>query len=254
MKSFILRDLQGYGSLSEAKAAAAAESMNFAYLPEGKQSWTDIKLLAMDMDSTLINIECIDEIASVAGRGDAIAQITEATMRGEIRDFKESLRRRVGMLKGVHRDVLYEVLEKRLRLNVGALELLKAAQDAGVHTLLVSGGFTFFTSALQKRLGLSEVHSNELEFDSEGYMTGEVLCDIVDGAAKARYFIEAREKLGASRNQCIAMGDGTNDLLMMREAYYAVAFHAKPAVQHSDDVNCCINFGGLDAVLDWVER
>lgn len=222
---------------------------DFAYFPQGLQDWKHIKVLAMDMDSTLINIECIDEIAAIAGRKGQVSAITEAAMRGEIKDFSESLRRRVAMLEGVPATALEQVYTEKLRLNPGAEHLIKKAHDAGIKTLLVSGGFTFFTQRLQERLGLYETHANTLEIDAQGYLTGRVLGPIVDAQAKADYLQALANKVGADTSQCIAMGDGSNDLLMMQHAHYSVAYRAKPIVQ--EKAHYSINHSGLDAVLNW---
>lgn len=212
---------------------------------------SDLKLLAMDMDSTLINIECIDEIAEAAGKGTEVAAITEASMRGEIKDFTESLRRRVAMLEGVDATYLEHVYEHRLQLNPGAEHLLTTAKHHGITTLLVSGGFTFFTQRLKARLGIDHAYANELEVKA-GKLTGRVLGDIVDGAAKARYLRELAQQLGAGPMQCMAIGDGANDLPMMSEVHYSVAYHAKPAVQAA--ARFSINYNGLDAVLHWFDK
>jgi phosphoserine phosphatase len=140
----------------------------------------------MDMDSTLINIECIDEIADFAGKKAEVAAITEATMRGEIANFTESLRRRVALLNGISESVLESVYRERLRPNPGATELLGAANAAGLHTILVSGGFTFFTQRMQRDLGFTETHANTLEIQ-DGKLTGVVLGDIVDASGKAAW-------------------------------------------------------------------
>jgi phosphoserine phosphatase len=208
---------------------------------------SDIKVLAMDMDSTLINIECIDEIADAVGKKNEVSEITEAAMRGEIKDFSESLRRRVALLKGVPATALDEVFSRRLHLNPGTKELIAGAHAKGIHTLLVSGGFTFFTQKLQAQLNLSETHANQLEI-IDGFLTGHVLGNIVDGAAKAAY-VEARcLALGANKHAAIAMGDGSNDLLMMQGAGLSIAYRAKPIVKEKADV--AFDHVSLDACLD----
>jgi phosphoserine phosphatase len=208
---------------------------------------SDIKVLAMDMDSTLINIECIDEIADAVGKKNEVSEITEAAMRGEIKDFSESLRRRVALLKGVPATALDEVFSRRLHLNPGTKELIAGAHAKGIHTLLVSGGFTFFTQKLQAQLNLSETHANQLEI-IDGFLTGQVLGNIVDGAAKAAY-VEARcLALGVNKHAAIAMGDGSNDLLMMQGAGLSIAYRAKPIVKEKADV--AFDHVSLDACLD----
>ena len=206
----------------------------------------DIRVLAMDMDSTLINIECIDEIADFTGKKSAVAQITEATMRGEIKDFKESLRRRVALLEGVHVDALESVYRERLRPNPGAIELLAGAHQRGLYTLLVSGGFTFFTEKLRQQLGFKQSQANTLEI-IDGRLTGKVLGDIVDGAAKAAHLDDACRNLGCSKANAITMGDGANDLIMMNGSGISVAYQAKPIVKEKADA--AFDHVGLDAAL-----
>ena len=206
----------------------------------------DIRVLAMDMDSTLINIECIDEIADFTGKKSAVAQITEATMRGEIKDFKESLRRRVALLEGVHADALESVYRERLRPNPGAIELLAGAHQRGLYTLLVSGGFTFFTEKLRQQLGFKQSQANTLEI-IDGRLTGKVLGDIVDGAAKAAHLDDACCNLGCSKANAITMGDGANDLIMMNGSGISVAYQAKPIVKEKADA--AFDHVGLDAAL-----
>ena len=213
----------------------------------------DFKLLALDMDSTLINIECVDEIAAAAGRKAEVAAITEAAMRGEITDYKESLRQRVALLKGVPVSALHEVYEQRLQLNPGAETLVRAAQAAGLKTLLVSGGFTFFTDRIRDRMQLDFTRSNVLAV-ADGALTGTMVDqpwgDICDGAEKRRMLLETCERLGLSPKQAIAIGDGANDLPMMGEAGLSVAYHAKPKVREQAMMQ--INEGGLDRLLQLV--
>lgn len=227
----------------------ATRSLDFAFIPAGR-SLANCRILAMDMDSTLINIECIDEIAALSGRGDQVKAITEAAMRGEIKDFSDSLTRRVALLEGVPASILERVYAERLRLNAGAENLLAGARAAGLKTLLVSGGFTFFTERLQERLGLDETHANTLEI-IDGKLTGRVLGDILDGAAKARHLLALATRLGAERHQVIAMGDGANDLLMMEQAAFSVAWRAKPVVRAQ--AAYALDHAGLDGVLNWFE-
>lgn len=212
---------------------------------------TDFKLIAFDMDSTLINIECVDEIADSVGRKAEVAAITEAAMRGEITDFKDSLRRRVALLKGVTEADMERVYTERLRPNPGAAELVRACQAAGLKVLLVSGGFTFFAHRVRDTLGIDFVRANVLELD-DGVLTGRMVDqpwgDICDGAEKRRTLLEVASLLGASPQQCIAMGDGANDLPMMGEAGLSVAYHAKPKVREQAMVS--IETGGLDRLLE----
>jgi phosphoserine phosphatase len=205
------------------------------------------RVIAFDMDSTLISIECIDEIADAAGKKAEVAAITEAAMRGEITDFKDSLRRRVALLKGVPAEALQQVHDQRLKLNPGAPELINAAKAAGLQTLLVSGGFTFFADRVRERLGMHEAHSNVLEVQG-GLLTGQVLGDIVDGEAKRQHLLDLCARIGCAPSQAIAVGDGANDLPMMGAAGLSVAYHAKPKVREQAMV--AINEGGLDRLLE----
>ncbi len=211
----------------------------------------DFRLIAFDMDSTLIDIECVDEIADAAGRKAEVAAITEAAMRGEITDYKDSLRRRVALLAGVPVAALHEVYAQRLHLNPGAETLVAACREAGLTTLLVSGGFTFFSDRVRDRLGLDLTRSNVLEV-ADGALTGRMVDqpwgDICDGAEKRRMLLETCARIGCMPSQAIAVGDGANDLPMMGEAGLAVAYHAKPRVREQAQV--AIDEGGLDRLLE----
>ena len=214
----------------------------------------DFKLIAFDMDSTLINIECIDEIADAAGRKAEVSAITEAAMRGEITDFKDSLRKRVALLKGVPQEALDDVFTKRLRLNPGAKELVDTCKQHGMKVLLVSGGFTFFADRVGHMLNIDFTRSNVLEI-ADGHLTGQLVDqpwgDICDGAEKRKKLLETCAELGISPKQSIAMGDGANDLLMMGVAGLSVAYHAKPKVREQAMVS--IQEGGLDRLLEIVK-
>ena len=218
-------------------------------LPDLKLS--DFGLIAVDMDSTLINIECIDEIADAVGRKAEVAAITEAAMRGEIVDFKDSLRRRVALLKGVSVTSMDEVFRERLKLNPGAAELVRACKNAGLKVLLVSGGFTFFADRVQELLDIDFTRANVLEIEN-GMLTGHLIDqswgDICDGEEKRRMLLETCSQLGITPLQAIAVGDGANDLPMMGAAGLSVAFHAKPKVREQAMV--AINEGGLDRLLE----
>jgi phosphoserine phosphatase len=210
----------------------------------------DFRLAAFDMDSTLINIECIDEIADAAGKKAEVASITEAAMRGEITDFKDSLRRRLALLKGVPVSALEQVLRERLQFNPGARELCAALKAARLQLVLVSGGFTFFTRYVAAELGMDHVRSNELEI-VDGTLTGGLVMqawgEICDGEEKRRMLLQCAAEIGATPAQTIAVGDGANDLPMMGAAGLSVAFHAKPRVREQAMV--AINAGGLDRLL-----
>lgn len=229
------------------EAYCNSNGMDYAFLPQ-IDLLRERRILAMDMDSTLICIECIDEIADAVGRKAQVSAITEAAMRGEIKDFSESLRRRVALLEGVPESALLDVYEQRLRLNPGAERLVATAKQHGLKTLLVSGGFTFFTERLRERLGLDACHANVLEV-SNGTLTGKVLGPIVDASAKAAHLAALAAEFGADKDQIIAVGDGANDLEMMALASYSVAYRAKPVVR--EQAAFALNVSPLDAILNW---
>jgi len=206
---------------------------------------SDFKLVAMDMDSTLITIECIDEIADMQGLKAQVSEITEAAMRGEL-DFAASLARRVALLEGLDASALERVYEERLRLSPGAETMLAGVKAAGLKTLLVSGGFTFFTERLKARLDLDFAHANVLEVRA-GKLTGKVVGGIVDAQEKKHTVERVCAELRISPQQAIVMGDGANDLQMMSIAGLSVAFRAKPIVRAQAGV--ALNFSGLDALL-----
>ena len=213
----------------------------------------DFRLIAFDMDSTLINIECVDEIAAAAGKRDEVAAITEAAMRGEITDYKASLRQRVALLRGVNVQHMEDVYAQRLQLNPGAERLVASCKAAGLKVLLVSGGFTFFTDRIRDRLDIDFTRSNVLGIE-DGKLTGAMVDqpwgDICDGAEKRRMLLDTCTALRIAPTQAIAMGDGANDLPMMGEAGLSVAYHAKPRVREQAMV--AINSGGLDRLLEVV--
>jgi phosphoserine phosphatase len=206
----------------------------------------DFGLVAMDMDSTLITIECIDEIADMQGLKPQVSAITEAAMRGEL-DFSESLKRRVALLQGLSVEALGRVYDERLCISPGGEAMLRAVQEAGLKTLLVSGGFTFFTERLKTRLGLDYTHANVLEA-AGGVLTGRVVGGIVDAEEKRRTVERVCAELGIATRRAIVMGDGANDLKMMGVSGLSVAFRAKPVVRAQADV--ALNFCGLDGLLN----
>lgn len=236
-----------FGARDEVDACCKEFAMDYAFF-EKITRLKDCKILAMDMDSTLINIECIDEIADMVGKKAEVAAITEAAMRGEIVDFAESLTRRVALLKGAPVSALERVYRERLRLNPGAENLVSMAKKTGLKTLLVSGGFTFFTEQLKQRLGLDACYANTLEVEN-GVLTGKVLGDIVDAQSKANHLQTLASHLDATAGQIIAVGDGANDLKMLALAHFSVAYRAKPVV--SQQANYALNVSPLDAILNW---
>ncbi|MGX9729176.1 phosphoserine phosphatase SerB [Janthinobacterium aestuarii] len=227
------------------EVAAQAAQLDATYMM-GQRELSEFKLVAMDMDSTLITIECIDEIADMQGLKPQVAAITEAAMRGEL-DFAASLKQRVALLEGLDASALQRVYDERLKLSPGAEAMLTAVQKAGLKTLLVSGGFTFFTERLKERLGLDFTHANALEI-VDGKLTGKVLGGIVDAEEKQRTVERVCAELGITPSQAIVMGDGANDLKMMGIAGLSVAFRAKPVVRSQADV--ALNFVGLDGLLN----
>ena len=212
---------------------------------------SDFRLVAFDMDSTLINIECVDEIAAVAGRKAEVAAITEAAMRGEIADYKDSLRQRVALLAGVSEAALHRVDADHLQFNPGVERFVQACRAAGLATLLVSGGFTFFSGRVQQRLQLDFARANVLEIEN-GLLTGRMVNqpwgDICDGDEKARMVLDVCRQLGIAPAQAIAVGDGANDLPMMAVAGLSIAYHGKPAVRERAMIS--IESGGMDRALE----
>ena len=229
----------------EIDAAAFEAGVDATFIAAGRRL-ADFRLVAMDMDSTLITIECIDEIADMQGLKPQVAAITEAAMRGEL-DFSESLTRRVALLEGLDAGALQRVYDERLRISMGGEAMLQAVQAAGLKTLLVSGGFTFFTDRLKPRLGLDHTHANVLEV-IDGRLSGRVLGGIVDAEEKKRTVLRVCTELGIDPAQAIVMGDGANDLRMMGVAGLSVAFRAKPVVR--EQANVALNFSGLDGLLN----
>ena len=227
------------------RAALIAQQIDGAVLPD--VAFADLGLIVSDMDSTLITIECVDEIAAGVGLKDEVAKITEQSMRGEL-DFEQSLRKRVALLAGLDERVLEEVYENVLQLSPGAEFLLEACKRNNVKFMLVSGGFTFFTERLQQRLGLDFHFANVLEVEN-GKLTGRLKGRIIDAQAKADLLCEYRERLGLTSWQVVAMGDGANDIPMIREAGFGIAYRAKPKTEANADA--CVRFGGLERIRGW---
>jgi phosphoserine phosphatase len=237
--------LHEYKTEEGVAAYCAGAKLDFAFVPQLRKL-SDFGLVAMDMDSTLITIECIDEIADLRGIKPEVAAITASAMRGEI-EYHESLRRRLALLAGLDESALLCVYEERLRLSPGAERMLERLGSLGIKTLLVSSGFSFFTERLKHRLSIDYTLSNTLEF-KDGKLTGKVLGRIVDAQIKAAKLRELRDGLRLTRDQVIAIGDGANDLAMMAEAGVSIAYHAKPVVR--EKATYCFDYVGLDGVLN----
>lgn len=233
------------GDYVEVKAFCASQQIDYA-LVEDAHRLTKFGLCVMDMDSTLISIECIDEIADMMNIKPQVAEITEAAMRGEL-DFSASLRKRVALLKGLPETALQQVIDERLRFNPGVQHWIDICKENGIKTMVVSGGFTVFANYVQRTLGLDYAVSNTLEV-VDGKLTGQVLGDIVDAQRKADELVKLRDQLGLTAKQTIAIGDGANDLKMMSVAEVGVAYHAKPVVQQQ--AKYALNIVGLDGVAN----
>ena len=232
--------------LSEsAQTQLIEQKIDFAILPD--QNFADLGLIVSDMDSTLITIECVDEIAAGMGLQAQVAAITERSMRGEI-DFEQSLRARVALLKGLPVEELKQVYEHVLKLSPGAEWLLQQCQKYAVKFMLISGGFTYFTQRLQQQYGLDYTFANQLVIQ-DNVLNGELAGRIIDAQAKADLLVQFREELGLNPMQVLAMGDGANDIPMLQAAGFGVAYHAKPKTQAATSIN--VRFGGLDAVRKW---
>ncbi|OGV72695.1 MAG: phosphoserine phosphatase SerB [Methylophilales bacterium RIFCSPHIGHO2_02_FULL_57_10] len=230
--------------LPEIAAYCEVQQFDCAFVPD-EQNLDRIRLVVMDMDSTLISIECIDEIADMVGLKPQVAAITQSAMRGDI-EFAESLRRRVALLKGLDESALQRVYDERLQLNPGAEFMLAELKKHDIRTLLVSGGFTFFTERLKAGVGLDYTASNTLEI-IDGKLTGKVLGTIVDAQGKADWLNHTREQLGLKKEQVVAIGDGANDLKMMEAGGISIAYHAKPVVRAQ--ATYALNYVGLEGVI-----
>ena len=227
------------------KTFCEAQKIDCALVPDA-QRLSHFGLAVMDMDSTLINIECIDEIADMMSLKPQVAAFTEAAMRGEL-DFPASLRKRVALLKGLDESQLQRVIDERLKLNPGAVEWIATCKANNIKTMVVSGGFTMFVNHVKALLGLDYAVANTLEI-VDGKLTGNVLGDIVDADRKAFELTKLRDELGLKADQTIAIGDGANDLKMMAAAGVGIAYHAKPVVQAQ--AMYALNFSGLDGVTN----
>ncbi len=227
-------------------AQCECAKLDYALIPEDRRL-ADFKLVVMDMDSTLITIETIDELADLVGLKPQVAAITEQAMRGEI-EYNESLQRRVALLKGLDERALQRVYDERLKLSPGAETLLAAAKQHGIKTLLVSGGFTHVTERLKPRLDLDYTYANTLSV-ANGKLTGEVVGRIVNADAKRDELLRVSSLLGVTREQIIGIGDGANDLKFMAECAVSVAYHAKPIVR--GQTTHALNYCGLDAVVNF---
>ncbi|WP_374338229.1 phosphoserine phosphatase SerB [Leeia sp.] len=240
------------GLLDEAQPAERARIASLCAQWQYDHAWVDARplssfgLVAMDMDSTLITIECVDEIADLQGLKAEVAAITERSMAGEL-DFASSLRERVALLAGLPEAALDTVYQQRLALQPGAERMLKQVHAAGLQTLLISGGFTFFTERLQQRLGLTHAIANRLEVHN-GHLTGRVEGELIDAAAKARHLQRLRDAAGLQPDQTIAFGDGANDIPMFQAAAVSIAFRGKPALKHV--ATACFDHVGLDGLLN----
>ena len=239
--AFRLRGAQPAAGIAEHCAAA---KLDFGFVPEGRRLG-DFRLLVMDMDSTLITMETIDELADMVGIKAEVAKITERAMRGEI-EYDQSLRERLALLKGLDESALQRVYDERLKFSPGAEHMLETVRRAGIRTLLVSGGFTFMTDRLKSRVQLDYTHSNVLEI-SGGKLTGNVIGGIVNAEAKRRALLKVAEELGIKREQIAGIGDGANDLKFMAECGVSFAYRAKPVVR--EQTTYAINHSGLDALL-----
>ena len=239
--AFRILDAQRRDGVAELCDAAGVD---YAFVPAGRRL-ADFGLFVTDMDSTLIDIECIDEIADQCGKKHQVAEITEAAMRGEI-DFRQSLTRRVALLAGLDATALETVFRERLRLNPGAERLLATLKASGIVTVLVSGGFTYFTDRLKAQLGFDHAYANTLEVVN-GKLTGQVTGAIVDAQAKADHLTRVRKQLDLPAERVMAAGDGANDLPMFQAAGFRIAYQAKPVLRAQAD--CSLNHSGLDAVL-----
>jgi len=241
-----LREAQPHADIA---AYCFEHRIDYGFVAQGKRL-SDFGLVVMDMDSTLISIECIDEIADMYQLKPEVAAITESAMRGEI-DFAESLRRRVALLEGLDEGALQRVYDERLQLNPGAEFMLAELKRHGIRTLLVSGGFIFFTERLKARLGLDFAHANTLEI-VDGKLTGKVLGKILDAQGKAEWLLKTRDELGLKPDEVIAMGDGANDLKMMAQAGVSIAYHAKPVVR--EQASYALNFVGLNGLVNLLDN
>ncbi|WP_274571511.1 phosphoserine phosphatase SerB [Neisseria leonii] len=235
----------GFALSETQRIELAAQQIDAAVLPD--TAFADLGLLVSDMDSTLITIECIDEIAAGVGLKDQVAEITEQSMRGEL-DFEQSLRRRVALLKGLREGVLQEVYDSVLQLSPGAEYLMEECRRHAVKFMLVSGGFTFFTDRLRTRLGLDYAYANTLE-STNSILTGRLTGRIIDAQAKADLLCLHRDRLGLRPEQVLAMGDGANDIPMLQAAGFGIAYRAKPKAEAAADA--AVRYGGLEAVRGW---
>lgn len=230
-------------AISTVQNFCTEQKIDCALVPDGERL-SHFGLCVMDMDSTLINIECIDEIADMMNLKPQVSAITEQSMRGEL-DFVQSLRKRVALLKGLPETALQRVIEERLQANPGAHDWIAACKINNIKTMVVSGGFTLFANHVKTMLGLDYAVANTFEI-IDGKLTGNILGDIVDAERKAQELVKLRDELGLSADQTIAIGDGANDLKMMSVATVGIAYHAKPVVQQQ--ATYTLNYSGLDGV------